>query len=374
MAVQTGRRGTYESTVGVKLDVEDAIYMISPFDVPFLGTYGPSRGSVLGRDTTTSTKIEWLEDELVPGSDTLNGAILAADGDITVDNSDRFKVNDLIRVGDEFMRVTAVDSPGAGDLTVERSWGTPAAADAADGATVLILGNLPSEGDDPVSGINFQRVQPFNYTQIYQDEVEVTRSEEKEAKYGVRSESSYQIGKRLKENAIKLERNLILGTREQDTTGRRRSHGGLDFFITTGEDSSTTDITTGDGTPLLDQLQNSFDRGGMVDILAVGGTQKRNLSTLNSTDIRFAREENIRGAVVDYFDSDFGRIYIVLNRWVPTRFAFGLEKQYIDVVWFDPFFVEMLAKTGDRQQWELIGEVSMKVRNEKAHFKFTALT
>lgn len=374
MAVQTGRRGTYESTVGVKLDVEDAIYMISPFDVPFLGTYGPDRGSVLGRDTTTSTKIEWLEDELVPGSDTLNGAILAGDGDITVDNSDRFKVNDLIRIGDEFMRVTAVDTPGAGDLTVQRSWGTPAAAGAADGATVLILGNLPSEGDDPVSGINFQRVQPFNYTQIYQDEVEVTRSEEKEAKYGVRSESSYQIGKRLKENAIKLERNLILGTREQDTTGRRRSHGGLDFFITTGVDSSTTDISATDGVALLDQLQNSFDRGGMVDILAVGGTQKRKLSTLNRDDIRFAREENIRGAVVDYFDSDFGRIYIVLNRWIPTRFAFGLEKQYIDVVWFDPFFVELLAKTGDRQQWELIGEVSMKVRNEKAHFKFTALT
>jgi hypothetical protein len=256
---------------------------------------------------------------------------------------------------------------------VQRSWGTPAAAAHADNATVLILGNLPQEGDDPVAGINFQRTQPFNNTQIYQDEVEVTRTEEKAAKYGVRSESSYQIGKRLKENAIKLERNLILGTREQDTTNRRRSHGGLDFFITTGVDSSTTDITLNDGDPLTDQLQNSFDRGGSVDLLAVGGTQKRNISTLNRDDIRFAREENIRGAVVDYFDSDFGRIYIVLNRWIPTRFAFGLEKQYIEMVWFDPFFVELLAKTGDRQQWELIGEVTMKVRNEKAHFKFTAL-
>lgn len=370
MAVQVGRRGTYESTVGIKLDVEDAIYMISPFDVPFLGSYGPDRGSVLGRDTTESTKIEWLEDELVPGSDALNGAITAPDTVITVDNREYFKTNDLLRVDDEFMRVTAYGVTAA-TLLVERSWGTPAAAAHSDNATVLILGMLPAEGDDPVSGINFQRTQPFNYTQIYQDEVEVTRSEEKEAKYGVRSEASYQIGKRLKENAIKLERNLILGTREEDATGRRRSHGGLDYFITTGVDAATTVITEA---ALLDQLQNSFNRGGNVDLLAVGGTQKRKISAFNASDIRLSRDENIRGSVVDYYDSDFGRIYMVLNRWVPTRFAFGLERQYIEMVWFDPFFTEMLAKTGDRQQWELIGEVSMKVRNEKAHFKFTALT
>lgn len=370
MAVQVGRRGTYESTVGVKLDVEDAIHMISPFDVPFLGSYGPDRGSVLGRDTTTSTKVEWLEDELVPGSDTVNGAATTGDTFITVVNRGYFKTNDLLRIGDEFLRVTQYGTT-ADTLEVERSWGTPAADTIADQSTILILGTLPQEGDDPVSGINFQRIQPFNYTQIYQDEVEVTRSEEKEAKYGVRSEASYQIGKRLKENAIKLERNLILGTREQDTTNRRRSHGGLDFYIATGVDSSTTVITE---TALLDQLQNSFDRGGMVDLLAVGGTQKRKISAFNANDIRLSRDENIRGVVVDYYDSDFGRIYMVLNRWVPTRFAFGLEKQYIDMVWFDPFFVEMLAKTGDRQQWELIGEMTMRVRNEKAHFKFSALT
>lgn len=371
MAVQVGRRGTYESTVGVKLNVEDAIHMISPFEVPFLGTYGKDRGSVLGRDNTQSVKVEWLEDELVPGADALNGAVLAGDGDITVDNVNYFKVNDLIRIDDEFMRVTAVGSPGANDLTVERSWGSPAAAGHADNATILILGTLPQEGDDPVSGINFQRTQPYNVTQIYQDEVEVTRTEEKEAKYGVRSESSYQIGKRLKENAIKVERNLILGTREQDTTNRRRSHGGLDYFIATGVDSSTNTITYD---AIVDQLQDSFDRGGSVDLLAMGGTQKRKVSAFNSSDIRFARDENIRGAVVDWIDSDFGRVYIVLNRWVPTRFIFGLERQYIDLVWFDPFFVEMLAKTGDRQQWELIAEMTMRVRNEKAHFKFTALT
>jgi hypothetical protein len=371
MATQTGRRSTYESTVGLRLDIEDAIHMISPFEVPFLGTYGPDRGSVLGKDSTTSTKVEWLEDELVPGSDALAATHTAGDAYITVDNREYFKTNDLIRIDDEFMRVTDPTGTTAATMEVERSWGDPAAAGHADGATVLILGNLPQEGDDPVSGINFNRTQPFNYTQIYQDEVEVTRSEEKEAKYGVRSESAYQIGKRYKENAIKLEKNLILGTRAEDTTNKRRSHGGLDYYLSTGTDSSTTQMTED---ALLDALQASFDRGGMVDLLAVGGTQKRVISAFSADDIRIARDDNVRGAVVDWYDSDFGRIYVVLNRWIPTRFAFGLEKQYIDVVWFDPFFTEMLAKTGDRQQWEIVAEVTMRVRNEKAHFKFTALT
>lgn len=369
MAVQVGRRATYDSTVGVRLDIMDAIDMISPFEVPFLGTYGKDRGSVLGRDTTTQTKVEWLEDELVPGSDTLAATAITADTVITVTNREYFKTNDLLRIDDEFLRVQGYGTTAA-TLLVERSWGTPAAVQHSNASTVLMLGMLPQEGDDPVSGINFQRTRPFNYTQIYQDEVEVTRSEEKEAKYGVRSESSYQIGKRLKENAIKVERNLILGTREQDTTNKRRSHGGLDYYIATGVDSSTTAISE---TAIVDQLQNSFNRGGSVDYLAMGGTQKRKVSAFSSDDIRLSQDENVRGAVVDWIDSDFGRVYMILNRWVPTRFIFGLESQYVNLVWFDPFFVELLAKTGDRQQWELIAEMTMRVRNEKAHFKFTAL-
>jgi hypothetical protein len=201
--------------------------------------------------------------------------------------------------------------------------------------------------------------------------VEITRSEEKEAKYGVSSEASYQMGKRLREGAIKLERNLILGVRNEDTGSRRRSHGGLDYYITTGVDSTTTVITEA---VWLDQMQNSFGRGGNVDLLVVGGTQKRKISAFDRSAIVLAQDDNVRGAVVDYLDSDFGRVYIVLDRWVPLRHLFGIEKQYVSMVWFDRWFSEPLAKTGDRQEWQIVGEGSMKVRNQKAHFKFTALT
>jgi Family of unknown function (DUF5309) len=370
MAVQVGRRGTYDSTVGTRYDIEDLVNMISPFDVPFLGTYGTDRGSILGSEDTMQTKVEWLEDELVPGSDALAATAVTAATYITVDNQSYFKTNDLIRIDDEYLRVSDYGAT-ASTLLVERSWGAPAADQHEDAATVLILGTLPVEGDDPVSGVNFNRTQPYNITQIYQDEVEVTRTEEKKGKYGVQSEAAYQIAKRGKEGAIKLERNIILGTRADDTTNKRRSMGGLDYYITTNVDSSSTLITE---TLLLDQMQDVFDAGGNTDILAVGGTQKRRISAWDSDDIRLARDDNIRGAVVDYFDSDFGRAYVVLNRWVPLRFAFGLERQYISMVWFDRMFTEALAKTGDRQQWQVIHEVSMKVKNEKAHFKFTALT
>jgi len=370
MAVQVGRRATYDSTVGVRLAVEDAIWMISPFDVPLLGTYGMERRAVLGSEETSSVKNEWLEDELVPGADALNGTAVTAATYITVDNQNYFKTNDLIRIDDEYLRVSGYGTT-ANTLLTERSWGTPAAAQHADNATVLILGTLPAEGDDPVSGINFQRVSPYNITQIYQDEVEVTRTEEKAAKYGVQSEAAYQIAKRLKENAIKLERNIILGTRNDDSSNNKRSMGGLDYFITTGVDSTTTTITY---SALLDAQQAAFNRGGSVDYLLMGGTQKRKVSAFNASDVRFSVDENVRGSVVDYIDGDFGRVYLVLDRWVPTRFLFGIEAQYVNMLWFDRFFVEALAKTGDRQQWELIGEVSMKVRNEEAHFKFTALT
>ena len=370
MATQLGRRATYDSAVGVKLNVEDVIWMISPFDVPLLGTYGTERRSVLGSDDTTSVKNEWLEDELVPGSDALADTAVTAATYITVDNQGFFKTNDLVRIGDEYMRVSGYGTTAA-TLLVERSWGTPTAAQQADGSTVLILGTLPAEGDDPVSGINFQRTSPYNITMIYQDEVEVTRTEEKAAKYGVKSEAAYQIAKRVKEGAIKLERNIILGTRNDDSSANKRSMGGLDYYVTSNVDSTTTVLTL---TAVLNILQTNFNNGGNIDYLLMGGTQKRVFSALDSSKIVIARDDMVRGSVVDYFDSDFGRVYLILDRWVPTRFLFGIESQYVEMVWFDRFFVEALAKTGDRQQWQVIAEKTMKVRNDKAHCKFTALT
>jgi len=369
MATQTGTRRTYDSTVGVRQNLEDLIWMISPFDVPLLGSFGPERRAVLGSEDTDSVKVEWLEDELVPGSDLLNGTAVTAATVITVDNRGYFKTNDLLRIGNEFLRVSSYGTTAA-TLVVERSWGTPAAAQHADNSTILILGTLPAEGADPVSGINFQRTSPYNITQIYQDEVEVTRTTEKQAMYGVKSEAAYQIAKRVKENAIKLERNTILGTRADDSTNKKRSMGGLDYYIATNVDSTTTSITAA---KILDILQNSYNYGGSIDYFLMGGTQKRKISALYSTHVRITRDDNVRGSVVDYLDSDFGRIYMVLDRWVPTRFVFGIESQYVNYCWFDRFFSEALAKTGDRQRWEVIAEVTMKVRNQKAHCKFTAL-
>ena len=370
MATQTGTRRTYDSTVGVKLDMEDAIHLISPFDVPFLGTYGAQGGSAFASESTSSKKVEWLEDELVPASDKVNmgSNINNSATTLVVDNGAYFKVGDLIRVDDELMAVSAVSS---NNLTISRGYGDSSAAAHNDNADVFILGTIPVEGADPVSGINNQRTSLYNMTQIYQDELEVTRSEEKAAKYGVSSEIAYQGGKRLKEAAVKLEQNIILGSRNEDTTNKKRSMGGLDYFITSNVDSSTNALTLA---KINDQMQASFNAGGNVDILVVGGTQKRKINLFDSDDIRFSQDENIRGAVVDYLDLDFGRVYIMLDRWVPSDMLFGLETQYINMVWFDTFFMEALAKTGDRQQYQLVGECSMKVKNQKAHFKFNALT
>ena len=105
MATQTGTRRTYDSTVGVKLDMEDAIHLISPFDVPFLGTYGAQGGSAFASESTSSKKVEWLEDELVPASDAVNmgSNINNSATTLVVDNGAYFKVGDLIRVDDEVM-------------------------------------------------------------------------------------------------------------------------------------------------------------------------------------------------------------------------------------------------------------------------------
>lgn len=378
----TGQIQTYGLTGGVTpLNVEDMIYLLTPSDVPFQGTYndpnsetpptGP-RNSRLGMESVDQKKVEWIEDELLPARSLLAEAGFdSSETDLTVTTGDgkKFAIGHVIRVDDEFMRVTAV----TGDvLTVTRGFGDSSGAAHNEGAAVVGTGTALAEGSAPGDAKWVDRSGKFNYTQIFGPyKIELSGTEQAVRHYGVSDERSYQVQKRVKEIAIEFEQAIMYGQREEDTSNKWRTMGGMLHYITTNVDSTTTSL---DEDALLALMQDSYDQGGVIDLIAVGGTQKRNISAFNSSNIRLARADRIRGQVVDVYVSDFGEADILLNRHIRVSDLIGLDSQFVSLGTLRPLVVEPLGKVGDATLDQIVCEKTLKLRMEKRHARASALT
>lgn len=379
MAANPGN--TYDVTGGVRmLEVENLVYLLTPHDVPFQGTFNspnaetPPFGranSILSHSDTNLVKYEWIEDELLPPRTT---AAEAMDGsetglDVATGTGKYFEVGDVVRMDDELMRITGISTD---TLTVTRGFGDSVAATHLNGADVVGTGMALAEGSDPANGRYVDRSGLYNVTQIFgPTEVEQSGTQQSVSQYGVSNELMYQVGKRMPELAIAYEQAIIYGQREQDTTNKWRTMGGFFHYIVTNKDTTTTTL---DEPALNDQLQGAYNNGGVIDLIAAGGRQKRNISAFSSGIIRLDRGDRTRGQVVETYESDFGRVDILLNRHMRTSDLVGVTKKYISLVTLRPWSVTPLAKTGDTERVMLLGEKGMKVRLQKRHCVFNALT
>src|SRR3954453_11175186 len=96
-------------------DVSDLIGINSPHETPLLDALGdPARSA-------RSTVHEWLEDKLLPDTDT---AVSASGASVVVSTVATFRVGDQVRIETtgEVVLVTAIDT-GTSTLTVVRGYG-----------------------------------------------------------------------------------------------------------------------------------------------------------------------------------------------------------------------------------------------------------
>jgi len=370
----TGPMTTYDLTVGVQLEVEDLIYVISPFDVPLLGGNGSDGRTVLSQDTIYEKKIEWLDETLLTPRTTLGATYVTADAYITVASGDRekFQTGDVILTRAEYMRVTGYGTT-ADTLLVTRAYSGTATNAGVVGDQIVGVGSALPEGTDPPSARTKDRTNRFNYTEIFGPyQVQVSETENVVRKYGLpMSEFDYQIGNRTKEAMVAIEQALLYGTRAEDSTNRWRTMGGMTFYITTNVDSSTTTLTE---TLLLNQLEAAFNAGGNPDRIVVNPSQKRNISQFGSSNIRYVQDTNVRGQTVDFYESDFGQVSLVIDRWCRKQDMFIFARDQATVLTLRPLVFEMLAKTGDSIKGQVVGEKSFSFHREAWAARFSALT
>jgi len=365
---------TYDLTVGVQLQVEDLIYVISPYDVPLLGANGADGRTVLSQDTAYEKKVEWLDETLLTPRTTLGATYVTADTYITIATGERerFQTGDIILTRSEYMRVTGYGTT-AETLTVTRAYAGTATNAGVTGDQVVGIGSALPEGSDPPSARTRDRTNRYNYTEIFGPyQVQVSETENVVRKYGLpMSEFDYQIGNRTKEALVALEQAILYGTRVEDTSNKWRSMGGMAYYIATNLDTTTTVITE---TLLLNQLQAAFNAGGNPDRIVVNPAQKRNISQFGSSNIRYVQQTNVRGQTVDFYESDFGQVSLVIDRWCRTQDLFIFARDQATVMTLRPLVFEMLAKTGDSIKGQVVGEKTMALHREAWAARFTALT
>ena len=241
----TGRATAYDLTVGVIVNMDEAVYMLSPQDTPLLTGLGSDGLTLIGQAPVDEIQFSWMTDTILTPRSSLNGAVTTGDTAITVATGDRikFSTGDIITIGKansvEQMRVTGYSS-GTDVLNVSRAWAGTATT-YASGSLVVGLGTALAEGSDPEAARTVDRVEVTNVTQIFgPTKVDLSRTEQQVAKYGVGNEMTHQLTARMTENAISREQAFLYGARVNSTSLKVRTTGGLRFFITTNVDSTST--------------------------------------------------------------------------------------------------------------------------------------
>lgn len=370
----TGTITTYDLTTGVIVDIDPLIRLLDPTEVPLQSGQGSDGRSVLSTDSMFEKKKEWQDETILIPRSTVAATATTGGGVLTVASGHqlRFSTGDGLLIGTEQVRVTAYGNT-ADTLLIARGHAGTSAGTIANSADIVNLGAQLAEGSDPQSARAADWSNRYNLAQIFgPTAVTVSGTENVVRKYGLTgTQFDKQAANRMTEEAIKLEQALLYGTRYDDTSGKIRQMGGMIYYITTNVDSTTTQVSI---STTLDMLQDIYDVGGNPNRMVLGSRQKRAFSALDSDDIRLGRMDNGRGQTVDYFDSDFSRIDIVLHRRVRVEDAFIFNRDQAQLLTLRPWQFEMLGKTGDSLKGQIVAEKSLKFEAQRWAGRFSALT
>jgi hypothetical protein len=377
-------KATYDAGVDLPElmeDVSDIIGIVSPSETPLLNHLGDPKRAAAG------TIHEWLEDTLLPNTDTINQTTFTPNAQdataVTVNNGPRFQVGDLVRPGNapEVMQVTAVSG---NNLTVIRRHGGTPASSLSNTLKLTILGNAALEGADALAARFTSRTRRQNFTQIFTATVDVTGTMQAVRAYGVQDELDFQKQERLRELLRDLENCVINGTapaaNPQGTSAVRRSMNGIIRQISTNQYTpGSGGIPAGggdDANDLTEDIINAALRftweksSGKIDTIVVNGVQKRRINQFISPNARFYQPtDRTLSDLVSIYESDFGVCRVILSRWMPSDTLLMLDSSRIEVMPLAnrSFHYKPLGVTGDSVSGQLIGEYTCEFRNENAH-------
>lgn len=159
-------------------------------------------------------------------------------------------------------------------------------------------------------------------------------------------------------------------------TNTNNGNGGTgDYSYTTTPITARTAATTGTirtwtETIFKDVIQKTWTAGGEADMVLVSGVNKQRASAFSGiADLRHetgTKDITIIGGA-DVYRSDFGELTMTPDRFMPADRAYHVDPNYVSLATLRPLFMDELAKTGDAKKYELIIECGLQVDNEGAN-------
>lgn len=141
----------------------------------------------------------------------------------------------------------------------------------------------------------------------------------------------------------------------------------------------STAATAGTGRTITEAMlkagiQGAWTQGGNPTYAFCSGSQKLNISGFTGNATRFKEAEDRKlVAAIDVYDSDFGELQIVPDRFQDATRVLILDPEYVEVGWLQGMKNEPLAKTGNSVKRLISAEWGTIVGNEKAHAQITDL-
>lgn len=244
--------------------------------------------------------------------------------------------------------------------------------------------NAHVEGDDTTASARTPTVRLDNQTQIFKDAVVIPDTDEGVNKAGRAKEMAYQVLKIAKEQKLDIEKALFDNNAKVvgNSTTARELAGAPSWLVTNvtnvgvGGSNPTGDGTDArtDGTPTAFNqtkfdtvMQSIWTEGGKPDTVYLSATQMNiALGFVGNNNQRNTVRNTEVSKMVDVYITPWGTVEFVPTRENRSRDVFVMQSDMWAVGVLRPTKNTPLAKTGDSTKRQVVTELTLICKNEKA--------
>ena len=305
---------TYD-TIGIREDLQDAIYDISPTTTPFMST--------VGRTKAKNTYHEWQTDSLADVD--LDNAQVEGQDAVSATLTPTTRIGNRTQISEKVIQVSTTDDvvDKAGRSTETAYQLAKASAEIKRDMESILLSNQEADAGSTSAPRKLGGLQTWLNTNYV----------------GAGTAGGF--------------------TKDAGTTAR-----------TDGSAAAFTEDM------VKEAVKSAYENGGTPTMLLVSPTQKQVVSTFAGiAGQRYQAPKSSPTTIIgsaDVYLSDFGTLQVVPDRFIPEQdngadTAFVLDSSMANVAYLRPFKKTKLAKMGDSDKHLMNVEYTLVVKNEKAH-------
>lgn len=235
-----------------------------------------------------NTKHEWLEDELSPVQTTI--ASFDTDGDgtgVNVASTAGIRAGSILRFTTaadvsrtELCKVASVDS--ATDLTLVRDYAGTTGVTLVVGDKVHLVSSPVAEKSTASAQAGQEPDVAYNYTEIFEETVDISRTAQAIKIYGLENALNYQVQNGMQKIMWRMNNAAIHGVRLVRSSGVEGTMGGVLSYLSGGNVTAVGGALT--SSVINDALEDIFQDGGYSNnyVILCSENQARRISAFNT--------------------------------------------------------------------------------------------